>query len=390
MAIKFLHNLDLGQNQLLSALFQNENEAPASPKDGQVYFNTNDNRVYVYAGSVKKWVGMDALDAVMDGSDIIDQINEELAKQIALARVDVDVFTDEKDGLVPKGSEGTAKFLREDGGWQTPAYASQASDVGLGSVTNDKQVKALSLGSTVDGYVPTWDGANGDKLKPGYEVVSDLSAALGETAKLATAQGIKSYVGSMASAADAMRYVGAIDASTNPSFPASPKKGDTHKISVAGTIGGIVVEAGDMIIALADKTGATVAADWNVIQANIDGAVIGPASATNGNFAAFGASPTSIVDSGKKAADFAASNHNHNAVYPQMVAANLTASTSQLVTHNFGTRDVICKVYQTTSPYSEVMVDIEHTSTSQVTVKFAQAPAANAYRIVIMGVQVTP
>ena len=46
MAIKFLHNLDLGQNQLLSALFQNENEAPASPKDGQVYFNTNDNRVY--------------------------------------------------------------------------------------------------------------------------------------------------------------------------------------------------------------------------------------------------------------------------------------------------------------------------------------------------------
>ena len=43
MAIKFLHNLDLSQNQLLSALFQNENEAPASPKDGQVdYIDKNE------------------------------------------------------------------------------------------------------------------------------------------------------------------------------------------------------------------------------------------------------------------------------------------------------------------------------------------------------------
>lgn len=41
---------------------------------------------------------------------------------------------------------------------------------------------------------------------------------------------------------------GLIDASTNPAFPASPSDGDVHLITVAGTVGGIALDQGDMLV----------------------------------------------------------------------------------------------------------------------------------------------
>lgn len=60
-------------------------------------------------------------------------------------------------------------------------------------------------------------------------------------------------------------------------------------------------------------------------------------------------------------------------------------NTQFVITHNFGTQDVHVAVYSLTSPYAEVLVDVEHTSTTQVTVRFATAPAANSYRVVVVG-----
>jgi len=54
-------------------------------------------------------------------------------------------------------------------------------------------------------------------------------------------------------------------------------------------------------------------------------------------------------------------------------------------THNLGTRDVSVAVYANSSPYGEVEVDVDHTSTSAVTLTFASAPTAGAYRVVITG-----
>ena len=64
-------------------------------------------------------------------------------------------------------------------------------------------------------------------------------------------------------------------------------------------------EAGDMLIATADITSSTYSAsDWDVIQTNIDGAVTGPASATNLNIAVFdGTSGKVIKDGGIKVSD---------------------------------------------------------------------------------------
>ena len=54
-------------------------------------------------------------------------------------------------------------------------------------------------------------------------------------------------------------------------------------------------------------------------------------------------------------------------------------------THNLGTRDVAVAVYSNSSPYGEVEVDVDHTSTTVVTLTFAVAPTAGAYRVVITG-----
>jgi len=54
-------------------------------------------------------------------------------------------------------------------------------------------------------------------------------------------------------------------------------------------------------------------------------------------------------------------------------------------THNLGTRDVTVAVYANSAPYGEVEVDVDHTSTSVVTLTFAAAPTAGAYRVVITG-----
>lgn len=60
------------------------------------------------------------------------------------------------------------------------------------------------------------------------------------------------------------------------------------------------------------------------------------------------------------------------------------AATSYAVTHNLGTRDVIVQVYDAAT-YDEVGVGVVRTSTTAVTVSFATAPAANAYRVVVQG-----
>lgn len=75
---------------------------------------------------------------------------------------------------------------------------------------------------------------------------------------------------------DALRYMGAIDCSANPNYPAADA-GHVYIVSVAGKIGGAsgtVVTAGDMCICKVDSSAAgdeaTVGANWDIVQANID------------------------------------------------------------------------------------------------------------------------
>jgi hypothetical protein len=134
---------------------------------------------------------------------------------------------------------------------------------------------------------------------------TDVTLAANSDAKVASQKAIKAYVSSLIGTVDAMIFKGVIDCSTNPNYPAADR-GWTYRVSVAGKIGGasgVNVEAGDILICLTDGsaagTQAAVGANWTIVQANVDGAVVGPAAAVSGNFPAFsGTSGKLIADSG--------------------------------------------------------------------------------------------
>ena len=53
------------------------------------------------------------------------------------------------------------------------------------------------------------------------------------------------------------------------------------------------------------------------------------------------------------------------------------------LTHNFGTRDVICSVVQAAAPFGTVMVDIERPDVNTTRIRFLAAPALNSYRVIV-------
>jgi hypothetical protein len=74
-----------------------------------------------------------------------------------------------------------------------------------------------------------------------------------------------------------------------------------------------------------------------------------------------------------------------SAVVVSKYAANVGdgTNTTYTVSHNLGTKDVIVSLYDNSSPYAEVICDVQHTSTSAITLLFSVAPTSNQYRVVV-------
>lgn len=215
------------------------------------------------------------------------------------------------------------------------------SDIGLNNVTNNAQVKKIS--SSTNGYVPTWDGTTGDLLATGYSVETTLTGGAGA---LPRADAVKTYVDNLLSTNDAMVFKGTIGSGgTVTSLPTTHSAGWTYRVITAGTYAGKVCEVGDLLIAVVDRTGSSnTNDDWTVAQTNIDGSVVGPASATANNFALFdGTTGKLIKDAGFGSGIFAVSSHSHGNITSVGAigsTANLpiiTTTNGVLTTGSFGT-----------------------------------------------------
>lgn len=172
------------------------------------------------------------------------------------------------------------------------------------SRTGDKGADGAGAGdvvgpaSSVNNRVALFDGTTGKLLKDGGVILGtvatadiDIDTALtaNSDVKVASQKATKAYVDQIIAAQDAMVFKGVIDCSANPNYPAADR-GWTYRVSVAGKIGGASganVEAGDILLCLTDSTASgdqtTVGSAWTIVQTNLDGAVIGPASVTDGN-----------------------------------------------------------------------------------------------------------
>ncbi|MCK1367626.1 hypothetical protein [Bradyrhizobium sp. 62] len=124
------------------------------------------------------------------------------------------------------------------------------------------------------------------------------------TTQLATTAFTVAEILARVASLDVAVFKGVIDCSANPNYPAADA-GWTYRVSVAGKIGGASgtnVEAGDMMMCITDGsasgTQAAVGANWDIIQANIDGAVVGPASAVSGRVATFSGTSGKLIQDG--------------------------------------------------------------------------------------------
>jgi hypothetical protein len=108
-----------------------------------------------------------------------------------------------------------------------------------------------------------------------------------------------------------------------------------------------------------------------------NGVVLGAVGGAN-NFSAVAHTGISVTSSGI-AID--------TAVVVTKYAANVGdgSATSYTITHSLNTKDVQVTVYDNSSPYAEVICDVQHTSTSAVTLLFSVAPTSNQYRVVVQG-----
>lgn len=313
---------------------------------------------------------------------------------------------------------------------KTGAVSLNKSDVGLGNVTNNAQVKKST--SSTNGYIPTWNGTTGDALNNGYSVETTLT---GGANAIPRADAVKTYVDNLLSANDAMIFKGTLGTGgTITALPTTYSAGWTYKIITAGTYAGNVCEVGDLIIAVVDRSGSgNVNSDWIVIQTNVDGAVTGPSSATNGNFPIFnGTTGKLISNSTYGPSSFAPATHDHgtydrassvlsganvfsnivvkdgivtNIATRALTPANIGAAAANhthnhttkyattigdgtasdfVITHNLGTDDVVVGIKEIATKEMWI-TDVEYTSINSITVRFGFKPTAGQFRVTIIG-----
>lgn len=170
-------------------------------------------------------------------------------------------------------------------------------------------------------------------IRDGEKLIQLNAESIGQQIKLTAQNGvthddvqaeleaIHTKISGLLRSVDVFIYKGVVNAEGD--LPTTYEPGWTWKVASAGTYKGKACEIGDMIIAVVSRAGSgNENSDFDVIQANIDGAVTGPVSSADGNLAAFdGASGKVVKDSGLKMADVQAAVDDGKKVWVKTAAS---------------------------------------------------------------------
>ena len=345
MAKRFLTSIDLSKNEIQNVVIHKLATAPASPTEGQIYYNTSDKRWYLRTDTTWK--------------DVTGRIDDILTNTNAIT------ITDNGDGTL-----------------SIDIANANSSNAGLMSSADKVILDAATDAATADTLVKR--DANGDAA---FNDLTAENVIINNAPTAANHAATKGYVDNLVAAG--VSIVGVIDCSTNPDYPAATKVGEAHHVSVAGRIGGgsgPLVEVGDLIVSVAVNAGgdhATVGSDWIIMQTNTDVAtetVAGIIRIATTLEVTAGSDDTTAVTPAKMAAYVAA------LITAGKYAADIGngSATSIAVAHALNTEDVSVQLRDTTTK-ELVETDVVITDANTVTLSFAVAPTSNAFRVVVQG-----
>jgi hypothetical protein len=396
MVKKFLVPIDLAKNEIQNPQIHNLGAAPSSPVKGQMYMNTTDNTLYWWDGTA--WVsargggtgfpgyGSITAEATFGGTSA-DGV------AVTVARSDHKHSNPLHDAaahsLIPLNALATATALYNMGGFKitglgTPTAASEAApksyvdgvaqgldfknSVRVATTANGTLATAFANGQVVDGITL----ATNDRILLKNQTTGSENGLYTVNASGAPTRATDADAsGEISPGAITYVEVGTLNGGqqwvcsatgANPWVPGTSTSTWTLYFGVTS------VQAGAGLVASANVL-SIVPFDTS-ISVNADSISVGFQSAggTAGiqNYAA-------------------RSDHNHDGTYARIFNQPVGGSVSQVVTHNLNNQMVVTEVFRNSTPWDRVECDVEHTSANSVTVRFAVAPAAAEYTVVVLG-----
>lgn len=426
MARKFLVSVDLNKNELLNARIQNLGSAPSSPVAGQIYFNTGDNVLYFYNGT--SWVpASGATDVIQEviGSSVIGGTGLTTSYDNVSGETTIDL----DDTSVSAGSYGSSTeiptFTVDAQGRLTAAGSTTistdldlAADSGTDTISLLSETLTISGGEGIDTSISagtiTISGEDASDTNKGIASFSSTDFSVtnghvslakdpvitlsGDVAGSATMTNLGDVTitttvqpNSVALGTDTTgNYVASITGTVNEitvtgsgSESAAVTIGLPDDVEIAGnlTVNGNLDVAGS--INSVNTTEVNILDNKVVLNSNVTGAP----SADAGLKVERGTSSDVEVIWNETADQWQLTNDgtNYHEITRKYKQTLSTSATSYTITHNLNTQDVVVQIYEVASPYQQVFTDVEHTGANVVTIKFASAPTAGEYRVVVIG-----
>lgn len=427
MARKYAVSLDLNKNELLNARIQNLGSAPSNPVTGQIYYNNVSNVLYFYNGT--DWIPasgsteviQDVIGASVLGGTALTATYDDAAGTTTIKLNDTAVtagsygsttkiptFTVDAQGRLTAAGEqdvATNLSIAGDTGTDTVDLLTDTLTVSGGegidvAVTNNtitvsaedatytnKGVASFSLTDfTVTG------GAVSLNKDPVITLSGDVSGSatmtnLGDVTITTTVQPNSVELGSDTTG----NYVATISGTANE-IEVTGSGSETSAVTIG--LPNDVEIAGNLQVGGNLNVIGTVNS-VNTTQINIqDNKVKLNSNATGTPVADAGI----VVERGDEADAEILWNETsdvwqigqvggnyHNIARKYATTIGDGSATSYTVTHNLATKDLTVQIFETNADYNQIEADVQHTSDSAVTVKFASAPTAGEYRVVIVG-----
>ena len=356
MALKYLTSLDLNYNELQNAVLHPLLTAPANPIEGQIYYNSGTNKVFVYDGA--SWIDISGdITDIVAGDGLIGGGN---SGSITL-NLNPDNSTVEvnADTLRVKASGITANELNSTG----VAAGSYGSSTQIPTFTVDTDGRLTVAGTE------SVSSSLSISADTGTDTVSLISGTLNFTGADGITTGVSDDNVSIQVDGTVVRTSGDQTIAGNKTF--------SNNVVVNGdlTVSGTTTTVNTETINLAD----------NIITLNSN--ATGSATEDAGIEIERGDDINMSLFWDETAHDWYATDITGTAkriINEDTLAANSYATTvndTATITHNLGTKDVIIQLYDTVTD-DTVIADVVRTSTTQATITFSTTPD-NSIRVLV-------